>query len=182
MSEQAPTKPTKPWYLKWWVWLIGAVLIIGVIGNFAGGGGANEVAAPTPTPTVEPTAPDSEHSPEPEPEVTSEPELEPAADRGPGFLAEIENAKSYLTSDNESYTLLLPITGVRDEHGTIYIEYQLAADDELAVALVRALYGHTSSDVFDGSTIVVDAFGLHKNVYYDVTDDGLAFNFRSTWT
>lgn len=33
VAQPKTTKTTKPWYMKWWVWLIAAVVILGAIGN-----------------------------------------------------------------------------------------------------------------------------------------------------
>lgn len=42
--QPQPAKPKKPWFKKWWVWLLAIIVIIG-IGNALGGGGSSDTAA-----------------------------------------------------------------------------------------------------------------------------------------
>ena len=53
-SEEKPTKRKRPWYLRWWAWVIYLFVLIGVVGSLAGlGGDPNEEStAPTPTQAV----------------------------------------------------------------------------------------------------------------------------------
>lgn len=62
MSEQSPqppaSAPTKPWYQRWWVWVIAAALVVGGIGALIDPkGDTTPSAAPRPTQTApaEPT-------------------------------------------------------------------------------------------------------------------------------
>lgn len=62
MSEQSPQSPAsapeKPWYMKWWVWAIAAVLVVGGINAVINPSQGNLSGAPQPTQSVpaEPTA------------------------------------------------------------------------------------------------------------------------------
>jgi hypothetical protein len=62
MSEQslqpAASAPKKAWYMRWWVWLIAAVLVVGGIGSLINpSSDADPSAAPQPqTESAEPTA------------------------------------------------------------------------------------------------------------------------------
>jgi|GEM_PF-6971816 len=66
MTEQSPqpqaVTPKKPWYLKWWVWLIAAVVVIGGIGALINPedtdipAGEADPAQTAPVETEEPTA------------------------------------------------------------------------------------------------------------------------------
>lgn len=46
-SQQATVKPKKPWFKKWWVWVIAVVVVIG-IGGALGGGDADTSAQEEP--------------------------------------------------------------------------------------------------------------------------------------
>lgn len=50
-SVEAPKKSKMPWYKKWWVWLIVAIVIIGIAGS-----GGNEDSSLPGTSTVTSTA------------------------------------------------------------------------------------------------------------------------------
>ncbi len=58
MTEQSPQSPAvappKPWYMKWWVWLIAAVVVIGGIGALVNPEG---IEAPAGEANAEQTAP-----------------------------------------------------------------------------------------------------------------------------
>ncbi|CAM3265924.1 hypothetical protein OCAE111667_00610 [Occultella aeris] len=61
-----PPRATKPWYLKWWVLLIGALILIGLIGQALGPGDTDPTSpavpaqpSPSPTPDDEETEPPS---------------------------------------------------------------------------------------------------------------------------
>jgi len=87
-------KAKKPFHKKWWVWTIGAVAIIGIIGGMAGGGeDTTPVAAEQPTDAdlvVEETAePVVEEEPAPEPEPEPEPDV-PAE-----YRSALTKAKTY---------------------------------------------------------------------------------------
>lgn len=62
MPEQSPqpsTAPNKAWYLKWWVWLIAVVVVIGGISaivNPKGDGNSSGAAQPTQTAPTDPVA------------------------------------------------------------------------------------------------------------------------------
>lgn len=73
MSEQSPqpqaSAPPKPWYMKWWVWLIAAALVVGGVSALINPNrGTTPSAAPQPTrsvptestPSETPTQPDVE--------------------------------------------------------------------------------------------------------------------------
>lgn len=76
MTDASPAA-SKPWYMKWWVWLIAAVLVIGAIGNALGGGDDDSTASPSATETAavvateEPT--EEAETPSPEPTEPAEP-------------------------------------------------------------------------------------------------------------
>ena len=72
------SKPKKPWFKKWWVWVIAAVLLIGGINAATGG---NDQPAEKPAAEETPAA-ETEKAPEPEkveepaePEKPAEPEV-----------------------------------------------------------------------------------------------------------
>lgn len=84
-SQSAPPPPTtkakakakKAWYLRWWVWVIAAIVLIGAISNLAGGGKNTEAddAASEAVASQEATTPDAGQAPvAEEPEPTVEPE------------------------------------------------------------------------------------------------------------
>lgn len=85
--ETTPQPASTPWYKKWWVILIGVLLVIGTIGNLFGLGSkdnADEPAdnttalvQPTATPTATPDAP--EPTEEPADETTQVTCADPAA-------------------------------------------------------------------------------------------------------
>lgn len=75
VSPPAAPKAKKPWYLRWWVWLIGAIVLIVIISAIASGGGSDDDAAPAVTDDTTTTEPSE--APEEEP---AEPEPDPAAD------------------------------------------------------------------------------------------------------
>jgi hypothetical protein len=56
-SRHQPAASKKAWYLKWWVWLIAALVVIGGIGALInpGGDGTTEPTASTQTPSSDPT-------------------------------------------------------------------------------------------------------------------------------
>lgn len=69
----ALAKPKKPWFKKWWVWVLAVVVLIGV-GNALGNGGST-TAAPPPEVTVGTSAPVPEASDTPaEPPASEEAE------------------------------------------------------------------------------------------------------------
>lgn len=86
-SNDSP-KPKKPWYKKWWVWMIIGVLFIGAIASQDEESSTAPTATPTavnstPTPTPEETEEVEEEpteSPSPEPEETQAEEESPSQD------------------------------------------------------------------------------------------------------
>jgi len=50
VPQQPATKPKKPWYKRWWVWVIGVVVLISFISQL-GGGGEDDAATPAETTT-----------------------------------------------------------------------------------------------------------------------------------
>lgn len=79
MPPPAPAKPTKPWWKKWWVWVL-IVVGLSVLGSLLGGGEKEATPASSPvsttktpetTPEPETTAPESTtETPEPETPVS----------------------------------------------------------------------------------------------------------------
>lgn len=71
MSEQSPqpsAAPTKAWHMKWWVWLIAALLITGSVSaliNPSGDAGPSTAPEPTQTTPAEPTASEAPAVPAP---------------------------------------------------------------------------------------------------------------------
>jgi hypothetical protein len=58
-TPAAGTKPTKPWFKRWWVWVL-AVIVLGILGSALGGGQRSAAPAPSSTkPAVEVSAPTS---------------------------------------------------------------------------------------------------------------------------
>ncbi|MDL5350926.1 Stk1 family PASTA domain-containing Ser/Thr kinase [Microbacterium sp. zg-YB36] len=49
--QDASQAKRKPWYLRWWVWVLAAVIVLGTVGNALGRGEAVEPAAPSTTST-----------------------------------------------------------------------------------------------------------------------------------
>jgi hypothetical protein len=75
------TQPTKkPWYMKWWVWLIGAFLLIGVIGAIVNPNQGDEVTDTAPGAMKDVEQTDATTAPEP-----AEAEIDSAS--GPGQQA-----------------------------------------------------------------------------------------------
>ncbi|MDK6564966.1 Ltp family lipoprotein [Corynebacterium pyruviciproducens] len=70
--QQPEVKPTKPWYKKWWAWLIGIIVILALAGS-CGGGESSENAMETDpvTSTTTQTASETEASSEAEEAATS---------------------------------------------------------------------------------------------------------------
>jgi len=85
-SESA--KPKKPWYKRWWVWVIAALVLIWGIGAIGGGfdeepdASARATTAPTDDATEAPDEPEEEIV-EPVAEEEPAPEEEPAAEEAP---------------------------------------------------------------------------------------------------
>lgn len=95
-AEQSNEKTKKPWFKKWWVWVIAAVVIIGGIGAIGGDDEKAPVAAeqeavekPAEKVLEEEPAPEPKPEPAPEPEKPAEPEV-PAE-----FKSSLNKAQSY---------------------------------------------------------------------------------------
>lgn len=61
-SSQPPAVPKRAWYLKWWVWLVAAIVVIGGVGaliNPAGEEAPSGVAQPTLSAPTEQSASDA---------------------------------------------------------------------------------------------------------------------------
>lgn len=52
MPDQSATSPGKPWYTKWWVWLIAGVLVVGGISALVNPSGEQPTTAVEPTQTA----------------------------------------------------------------------------------------------------------------------------------
>lgn len=73
-----PVKPKKPLYKKWWVWVVG-ILLLGAIGNAIGGGSGTSSTTPSASSTaVAPTA-SAPAAPATAPEAPAAPAEAPAA-------------------------------------------------------------------------------------------------------
>ncbi len=48
----APAKPKKPWFKKWWVWVLGVIVLIGAANALGGGGGSSQPAPAAPAPSA----------------------------------------------------------------------------------------------------------------------------------
>lgn len=86
-SGGAPSKTSKPWYLRWWVWVLAAIILIAVIANLAGGGRADDDENALPgTSTTEPAPPTETDPPDAEPTESTDSEAaeeqEEASDAG----------------------------------------------------------------------------------------------------
>lgn len=99
-AVQAAGKPKKPWYKKWWIWVIAVVVIAG-LANL--GGDKDEKPTADPKPAATSDAPKEteqaeapEPSAEPEPEVTEEaPEPEPEPEVPTEFKSALKKAENY---------------------------------------------------------------------------------------
>lgn len=40
-------KPKKPWFKKWWVWVLGILILLGAVNALGGGGSGNQAATPS---------------------------------------------------------------------------------------------------------------------------------------
>ncbi|GAA2910594.1 hypothetical protein JOD62_001691 [Microbacterium keratanolyticum] len=112
MSEQSQAQapaPEKPWYMKWWVWLIAVVLVIGGIGALidpsstaSPAGESTPINTPIITPKPEPSAsPDA-------PKYASRPELE-------RFLAEAGVVFDDLQVSARTVVIYVPTETARDQ-------------------------------------------------------------------
>ena len=72
---QAPTeKPKKPWYKKWWIWVIVGVVLIGSYGAANGGSSSKPDIKPVPV-QEKPAEVAPTPKPEPEPAKPAEPDV-----------------------------------------------------------------------------------------------------------
>lgn len=173
------TKPSKPWYKKWWAIALAALFVLGMIGSLLDGDDADE-AAPAPTPTVTETA----VAPEPQPEPTQEPTTEePPAEEATGDapvetqppadepsdeqrLAAVEEALGIGKDFEPSWAK--PITGMELRSDTLFVRYQESLADTEKVELgqylhnfLRAAPENLGIDTF----VITDTSGLDFNVW-----------------
>lgn len=79
-SQQAAEQQKTPLWKKRWFWIVvGAVLVIGVIGNLLGGGDSDD-PVPSQPPAAEQAETPEQPADEPEPEPDPEPEARPVAE------------------------------------------------------------------------------------------------------
>ena len=93
MAKEKSNKVKKPFYKRWWVWVLAVI----VIGNMIGGGeDTEETAEPAKTETVA-TEPKEEKAPEPAPVKKEEKPAPPKEDPGISMeeFEQIENGISY---------------------------------------------------------------------------------------
>lgn len=140
----ATTETRKPWYKKWWVIAIGAVVGIGIIGNLIGGGkdAPQPLAAVTPIETSEAATPEPSSTPAetptetqtPSPTPTSEPtQDEPAApELTLGQKNALRSAEQYLSM------MAFSRVGIIDQLTSEYGEGYDPADAEFAIAHLEA--------------------------------------------
>ncbi|WP_221585535.1 Ltp family lipoprotein [Microbacterium sp. G2-8] len=92
------TKPKKPWFTRWWVWVIAAAVVVGGIGSALGLGDDDEdlsASEPSETTAPEPAATPSE---DPVEDVTEE----PAAEEEPAEPVEEEPAEPEMSLSQEN--------------------------------------------------------------------------------
>lgn len=90
-------KIKKPFYKKWWVWVIAAIVLFGVIGSMGGGSetpAAESKPAETP-PAVQEEAPETEPEPDPEPTEPAEPEPAPEPEVPSAYKSALKSAENY---------------------------------------------------------------------------------------
>lgn len=162
MSNQAAaTKKSKPWYMKWWVWLIAVVVFIGVIANLAGGDddagkpAEEEIVAVEEAPTEEVA-----------PEETAQPD---DAARSASLEQAIKNAfggVEFSTLLAEDPTMWAGwISEVRVEGSNAYVRLQLTPEDkndDIGKRAAQALSTLLTKEYVEGIDwiIVEDASGV----------------------
>lgn len=158
-----------PWWKRTWVWVVvGAVLVIGAIGNLLGlGGDEDPSAAPTETVAVQPSPEPSEVE-TPEPAESETPPIDEAA-RAEAFDDALRSAlgvseySELLASDPSLWGGY--VNGVRTDGGNAYVTLQITADepgrDELGERAARAMSTLLPASAVDGVDwiIVEDAAG-----------------------
>lgn len=146
------TSADKPWYTRWWVILIGALIVVGVIGNALGLGSQNETA-----PTTERHTPNTTTS-APPPEKT--PETNTAAEAEANILAGagVENFQQLeATSPGAAITSIENVSP-----GTVRVYYQEHLTDADRTTLARWVYNMAQLEDL-GTIVIQDASGIDTN-------------------
>ena len=164
MTNSATTdnKPQKPWYMKWWVWLIAAAVLIGVIGNLAGGTDSDEPIVEEQVKVEEPATEDVDLEPTEAEMATSD------AERSEAFEDAIKTAfggVEFSTLLAEDPTMWAGwISEVRVEGSNAFVRLQLTKedkDDDIGKRAAKALSTLLTKEDVDGIDwiIVEDASG-----------------------
>lgn len=159
--DQTAQTTSKPWYQKWWIWLIAAIIVIGGIGNLVDGD-----QEPTPTPTVEQTAtPTPTDGPTEEPEPTTEPEAQPVAEDITNTILTDNGVKTFQGLDATSPGFW--IADIEDTiTGTIRVTIQDNLDAEGRDKTARWIANMTCTNVKTLDTIIIqDTTGRDSNHY-----------------
>ncbi len=172
-QKVTPDGPRKPWYMKWWVWLIGAIVLIGLIGQAFGGGnpGTDDDGSPGSVGDVS-----SESTSEPIPDLVgmtaqeANEELETA-----GFQVELdagsESAPVFATQDWDVVGTI-PNAGANVELGstvTLVINqdrYKAEQESEKQAAEASA---QERADLASGLFAAVDAAKPNSSILLPVT-------------
>ncbi|WP_052459619.1 hypothetical protein [Tessaracoccus massiliensis] len=172
------TKPSKPWYKKWWVIVLAVLFVLGMIGSLLDDD--TDEASPAPTPTVTETAVAPEPQPEPMQEPTTE---EPPAEEATGDapvetqppadepsdeqrLAAVEEA--LLVGTDMAPTWTLPITGMELRSDTLFVRYQESLADTEKVELGQYLHNFLRAapeDLEIDTFVITDTSGIDFNVF-----------------
>ncbi|MFZ1382336.1 MAG: hypothetical protein WAS54_06055 [Scrofimicrobium sp.] len=171
-------KQTKPWYKKWWIWAIAAVVLIGVIASLGGGGddSSTNTGATTPAAVEEST---EESATTEEEEVTEEP-----ANTNPTF------GDTYTWDDGLAVTISQPTEFTPSEYSAGAVEGQTALSYEVTltngtdkdvesvmIMLTVASGGSEGSAIFDSNngveiptSTILPGKSLTWTVAYSVAD------------
>lgn len=169
--DHAGLKGSKRWYQRWWIWVIIAVILIGVISQLANGGSEDPAAAPdeTSAPSVEPSEAPAEDPEEPAEEASATTPAEAEA-----LWLEMHGVDSpldFMTKEgyendlsNPLYAIQTGWTGSTD--GYLKINVQEALSDEAVMNLGRGILNFVGPDFPDIDGIAfTDANGLDHNFY-----------------
>lgn len=186
------TKPSKPWFKRWWAITIFVIVGLGVIGNLLGEDDGDEATEAQPSvtataatteavePEPEPTEVEETPTPEPEPEPTT---VEPTEASEPDPTDDLPERIFEALGRGYDYepTWSMPITEIRAvSEDTIEVEYQEILNDESSVELGLGIFNFAKAASIELKSIyVIDARGIDFNVFCGAA--GCADNIWEAW-
>lgn len=183
MPPGAPVPPPKPWFKKWWVWVLIVVVLMGVGSMMAGGGDEEPAAAPAAT-TADPVESQKADEPTEQPSKEAEPQDGDGTRGNPHPIGtSISNNDWKVTVDEftpDATKQVLKANEFNDKpkDGNVYALVRLTltyvgADSDHATS-VGVAYVTSSGNVintFDNFVVAPDALGLDE-MYTDATVTG----------